>query len=71
MGISTRTPYCSTVCLCLNLQLTHAHSHHAYVGEARASETPGGAVEGCRYYIIFYSWFNGANEPMGPHSAPS
>ena len=26
---------------------------------------------GCRYYIIFYSWFNGANEPMGPHLAPS
>jgi len=23
VGISTRTPYCSTVCLCLNNSLTH------------------------------------------------
>ena len=25
VGISTRTPYCSTVCLCLNNSLTHSH----------------------------------------------
>jgi hypothetical protein len=24
VGISTRTPYCSTVCLCLNNSLTHS-----------------------------------------------
>jgi hypothetical protein len=45
VGISTRTPYCSTVCLCLNnsltLTLTHsrrgAHAERAPVGKTGRS----------------------------------
>ena len=38
VGISTRTPYCSAVCLCLNNSLTHYEAQTSKRTSAKAAE---------------------------------